>query len=72
MPPDVIARGAAAVVGGFFVRDGIYVLRGKEMWMAFGHKWEKLSEPAGLRMAGLIFIFMGLVMFGFTLMGFQY
>jgi hypothetical protein len=75
MPPDVIVRGAAAVVGVFFVRDGIYALGGKEMWVGFGGRWtrwQRVSEPTQLRVTGLIFTFMGLVMFGFALMGFQY
>jgi hypothetical protein len=31
LPHDIIARAAAAVVGLFFVRDGIYALQGKLM-----------------------------------------
>jgi hypothetical protein len=72
MSRDIAPRVAAGIVGLFFVRDGIYGLLGKEMWVAWrGAKLQKLSGPIAPRLFGLVLIFMAMFMFALSWAGFE-
>jgi hypothetical protein len=59
VPRDIALRLTAAIVGVFFVRDGIYALRGKEMWVAIPRgPLLGVSCPVKTRVFGLLFILM--------------
>jgi hypothetical protein len=80
LPHDIIPRAAAAVVGLFFVRDGIYALQGKPMrilWRKSQYftppspREQGISGPVTTRVFGLIFILMAIFMFLLSWHGFD-
>jgi hypothetical protein len=80
LPHDTIARAAAAVVGLFFVRDGIYALQGKPMRILWRRSQyhtppsppvQPISGSVATRLFGLVFILMAAFMFLLSWYGFD-
>jgi hypothetical protein len=77
LPRDIILRVVAAVFGLLFVRDGIYALRGKEMWIVGrgvrmrGASPTIISGPFETRVFGLIFFVVAAVLFLLSWYGFD-
>jgi hypothetical protein len=77
LPHDIILRALAAVFGLLFVRDGIYALRGKAMWIAArGLRMREappiiVSGPFKTRLYGLIFVVMAAALFRLSWEGFH-
>jgi hypothetical protein len=77
LPHDIILRVVAAVFGLLFVRDGIYALRGKEMWIV-GRGLRRRGAPPIIisgrfetRVFGLILVVMAAVLFLLSWTGFD-
>jgi hypothetical protein len=77
LPRDIILRVVAAVFGLLFVRDGIYALRGKEMWIVGtgvrmrGAPRVLVSGPFETRVFGLILVVVAAVLFLLSWYGFD-
>ena len=63
IPSEIPLRAAGAIVGVLLVRDGIYALRGKEMWVALRGRFLKLTGPVETRVFGLLFILIAMFLF---------